>query len=93
MYSLTVKLTLFLPLSQSLKDKRRVRRAVIDRYQKKVLIKEVATQESWQSLTLGFALVSLRESDLYQQLDDLLYDITESGEVELQSRDFELVKL
>lgn len=93
MYSLTVKLTLFLPLSQSLKDKRRVRRALIDRYQKKVLIKEVATQESWQSLTLGFALVSLRESDLYQQLDDLLYDITESGEVELQSRDFELVKL
>lgn len=93
MYSLTVKLTLFLPLSQSLKDKRRLRRAVTDRHQKKIIIKEVATQESWQNLTLGFALVSLRESDLYQQLDDFIDDITESGEIELQAKDWELVKL
>lgn len=93
MIVLACKLTFFLPYSSSLKDKRRLRRQWTDRMKKRVLLKEVATQESHQILTLGFALVSLREADVQQQLRDLTDDMLTSGELELHSSDWDLIKL
>ena len=93
MIVLACKLTFFLPYSSSLKDKRRLRRQWTDRLAKRVLLKEVATQESHQILTLGFALVSLREADVQQQLRDLTDDMLTSGELELHSSDCDLIKL
>lgn len=93
MFVLAVKLTIYLPLCQSLKDKRRLRRQLIDRFHKRVIIKEIATQDIWQTLTVGFCLISLRESDLSAQLDQMVDDMIESGEMILQQTDCELIKL
>ena len=93
MFVLAVKLTIYLPLCRSLKDKRRLRRQLIDRFQKRVIIKEIATQDIWQTLTIGFCLISLRESDLSAQLDQMVDEMTESGEMILQQTDCELIKL
>ncbi len=53
-------LWLHLPLSQSLKDKRRVAKSLIQRIRNEfnVSVAEVDDQERWQSLVLGVACVS-----------------------------------
>src|SRR5262245_30960019 len=54
------RVTLMLPESHSLKEKRMVLRRIKDRVQNKfnVAIAEVGDQDAWQSAQLGFAVVS-----------------------------------
>jgi hypothetical protein len=54
------KVSMMVPASQSLKDKRMVLRKIKDRVQNKFncAIAEVGDQDEWQSAELGFAVVS-----------------------------------
>jgi hypothetical protein len=54
------RVTLMVPESHSLKEKRMVLRRIKDRVQNKfnVAIAEVGDQDNWQSAELGFAVVS-----------------------------------
>jgi uncharacterized protein YlxP (DUF503 family) len=60
MYVGVCQITLHLPASASLKDKRQVVRSVLQRVrnQFEVAAAEVASQESWQLATLGLSSVS-----------------------------------
>ena len=54
------KVSMMVPASQSLKDKRMVLRKIKDRVQNKFncAVAEVGDQDEWQSAELGFAVVS-----------------------------------
>jgi uncharacterized protein YlxP (DUF503 family) len=60
MYIGALQLTLRIPLSASLKDKRQVVQSVLQRARNKfeVAAAEIATLESWQVATLGVSYVS-----------------------------------
>jgi len=60
MFVAACQITLHIPTSASLKDKRQVVRSVLQRVrnQFEVAAAEVATQESWQLATLGLSYVS-----------------------------------
>jgi len=60
---------LFLPSSQSLKDKRMVLRRIKDRLQKlNVAVAEVEHQELWQRAGLGIVAISTTAEHVEQQL-------------------------
>ncbi len=60
MYIGALQLTLRIPLSASLKDKRQVVQSVLQRVRNKfeVAAAEIATLESWQVATIGVSCVS-----------------------------------
>jgi len=60
MYVGALQLTLRIPLSASLKDKRQVVQSVLQRVRNKfeVAAAEIATLESWQVATIGVSCVS-----------------------------------
>ena len=60
MHILSAKLTFYIPYATSLKDKRQIRRSLIDKARQKfnAAIAEVDTQETLQTLTIGIAVVS-----------------------------------
>ena len=93
MFVLACKLTFYLPYSDCLKSKRRIRRQIVDRFQKQVIIKEVEHQEYHQSLTLGFCLIALREQQLRMMLEELIEQILELSPIELQEQVLELIQL
>lgn len=57
---LSAKLTIHIPWAVSLKDKRQVKRSLIDKVRQRfnVSVAEVDTQELHQTLTLGITVVS-----------------------------------
>ena len=60
---------LFLPASQSLKDKRMVLRRIKDRLQKlNVAVAEVEHQELWQRAGLGIVAISTTPAHVEEQL-------------------------
>lgn len=60
MFTSSAKLTFFIAYSNSLKDKRQVRRSLIEKTRHKfnVSIAEIDTQDVLQTLTIGLAVVS-----------------------------------
>jgi len=60
MYTLSAILTFHIPHAASLKDKRQVRRSLVDKTRQRfnVSVAEVGTQDIYQTLTLGIAVVS-----------------------------------
>ena len=70
MHTLSAKLTFHIAYAASLKDKRQVSRSLIEKTRHKfnVSIAEVATQDSYQTLTIGIALVS---SEFYYAQDSV----------------------
>ncbi|MCL2873929.1 MAG: DUF503 domain-containing protein [Defluviitaleaceae bacterium] len=60
MFALTAELAFYIPQSTSLKDKRQIRRSLIEKTRNKfnVSIAEIATQDILQTLTIGVAVVS-----------------------------------
>ena len=74
MHTLSAKLTFYIAHSQSLKDKRQIRRSLIDKTRQKfnVSAAEVATQESHKVLTIGVTLISGDASHAQQQLDEVV---------------------
>ena len=74
MYTVSAKLTFYIPHSTSLKDKRRLCRSLIDKVQHKfnVAIAEVGTQDSHQTLTIGIAVISGDAAHARQSIDEII---------------------
>ena len=74
MYTLSAKLTFHIPHAASLKDKRQVSRSIIDKSRQKfnAAIGEVATQDIYQTLTIGVAVVSGEFSHGQNVLEEII---------------------
>lgn len=87
MITLSAKLTLYIPHAASLKDKRQVRRSLIDRIRRRfnASVSEVETQDVHQTLTLGIAVVSGDSAHAQQMLDEIIRFAEENAEAELMA--------
>jgi uncharacterized protein YlxP (DUF503 family) len=83
MHIFSAKLTYFIPHSMSLKEKRQVRKSLIDKTKQKfnVSIAEVATQDIHQTLTLGLSVVSGEFSHGRESMEKILRFVESQGEV------------
>ena len=84
MYIVSVKLTFYIPHSVSLKDKRQVRRSLIEKTRQKfnASIAEVDTQDLLQTLTIGVAVVSGDSNHAKQSIDEIVRFMDERAEAE-----------
>jgi len=85
MYTLSAKLTFYIPNATSLKDKRQVCRSLVDkaRHRFNAAISEVATQDVHTTLTLGVAVVSGSNSHAQKMLDEIIRYLEEHTDAEL----------
>ena len=91
MFTLSAKLTFYIPHAASLKDKRQVCRSLIDKTRQRfnVSVAEVDTQDIHQTLTIGIAVVSGEAAHAEQSLDEVIrfmenHTDAELTEVEMQ---------
>ncbi len=84
------RLTLFLPASHSLKEKRMVIRRVKDRLQQKfnVAVAEVQENDVWQRAVVGLAVVGNERRFVEAQLDEVIRFVR--GEAEVTNAEREL---
>jgi len=85
MFTLSAKLTFYIPHSASLKDKRRVRRSLIEKARQRfnVSVAEVDTQDMHQTLTIGIAVVSGGAAHAQCSLDEIIWFMEEHADAEL----------
>ena len=85
MYTLSAKLTFYIPYAASLKDKRQVRRSLVDktRHRFNAAVAEVDTQDIQQTLTIGVAVVSGDNAHARNSLDEIIRFMEEHAEAEL----------
>ena len=85
MYSLSAKLTFRIPHSTSLKDKRQIRRSLIEKSRKRfnASIAEVDTQDIHQVLTIGIAVVSGEAGHGQNILDEIIRYMEEHADADL----------
>ena len=90
----SLKFSLRLPASHSLKDKRRPRRMLTDKIRQrfKVAVAEVADQETLNLITLGVAAVGPDRAPVEAVLRAVADFVEETGEGELISERIELVR-
>ena len=84
---------IYLPYSQSLKEKRQIVLGLISRVRKRfnVSIAEVEYQDLWQRASLGFAAVSSSQSELDLIINAIRDTFLNSpADFELRSFDFEI---
>ena len=79
---LSAKLTFYISHAASLKDKRQVCRSLIDKARQRfnASVAEVDTQEFYQTLTIGIAVVSGDISHARQLLDEIIRFMDEYAE-------------
>ncbi len=82
MITLSAILTFSIPYAQSLKDKRQVRRSLIERTRHKfnAAVAEVDTQDAHQTLTIGVAVVSGEVAHAQKMLDEVIAFMEENAE-------------
>lgn len=85
MYTASAQLTFHIPQSGSLKDKRQIRRSLIDKTRHKfnVSVAEVATQDLLQALTIGIAVVSGDAAHAQTSLDEIIRFMEAQTDAEL----------
>jgi len=85
MYTLSAMLTFHIPHAASLKDKRQIRRSLVDKTRQRfnVSVAEVGTQDIYQTLTLGIAVVSGDAAHARQSLDEVIRFMEEHADAEL----------
>ena len=85
MYTVSVKLTFNIPYSTSLKDKRQVRRSIIDSARRKynASVAEVDTQDSHKTLTIGVAVVSGDDAHARESIDEIIRFMDEYADAEI----------
>jgi len=85
MHTISAKLIFHIPYAASLKEKRKVCRSLIDktRHRFNVSVSEVDTQDIYQTLTIGIALVSGDVSHVEQSLDKVINFMDEQADAEL----------
>ena len=82
---LSAKLTFHIPHAASLKDKRQVRRSLIDKTRQRfnVSVAEVDTQDLHQTLTIGVAVISGDSTHARRSLDEVIRFMEEHADAEL----------
>ena len=85
MYTLTAKLTFYIPHATSLKDKRQVCRSLVDKARKRfnVSVAEVDTQDTHQTLTIGIAVVSGEFTHGQNYIEEIIRFMERNSEAEL----------
>ena len=85
MHTQSAKLTFYIPHAFSLKDKRQVRRGIIDktRCRFNASVAEVDTQDVYQTLTIGVAVVSGEAFHARKALDEIIRYMEANVEAEL----------
>ncbi|ACI18879.1 DUF503 domain-containing protein [Dictyoglomus thermophilum] len=74
-----------IPESFSLKEKRKVKRSIVDKVRSKfnVSIAEVDSQEIWNELVLGISIVSTESKYIYEVMSEIIKLIEEQKDTEL----------
>ena len=87
MTAMSARLTFLIPHAHSLKDKRMVARALIDktRHKYNASVAEVDTQDMHQTLTLGVAVVSGEWAHARNMLDEIIRYMEKTADAELVS--------
>jgi len=87
MYTISTQLVFHISHAHSLKDKRQVRRSIIDKTKHRfnASIAEVATQDIIQTLTLGIAVVSGESHRARESMDEIIRFIEGHIDAELIS--------
>jgi len=82
---LSAKLTYHIPYAASLKDKRQVRRSLIDRTWQRfnASVAEVGTQDMHQTLTIGIAVVSGEAAHARRSLDEVVRFMEDYADAEV----------
>ena len=90
-YTSSAVLTFYIPHAASLKDKRQVRRSLIEktRHKYNASIAEVATQEVLQTLTIGVAVVSGEVAHRQNALDEIIRFMEAHTNAELMNIEME----
>lgn len=89
----TLLLTLQVPESGSLKDKRQVVRSLTARLRQtfNVAVAEVGDQNLWQAVTIGVACVSSSSRHADEMCQKILSFVDEEAEAQLTGSSFELI--
>jgi uncharacterized protein YlxP (DUF503 family) len=84
-FTLSAKLTFHIPQSASLKDKRQIRRSLIEKTRHKfnAAIAEIDTQDLHQTLTIGIAVVSGDGAHRQNTIDEIIRFMEEHADAEL----------
>jgi len=84
-FTLSAKLTFYIPQSISLKCKRQVRRSIIEKTRHKfnAAIAEIDTQDVLQTLSIGIAVVSGDATHRRQSLDEIIRFAEKNSDAEL----------
>ena len=87
------RVILSIPESLSLKEKRRVKRSIVDKVRTRfnVSIAEVDSQEIWNELVLGISIVSTESKHIYQILSDVIKLLEEQKEAEIVDYEIEIL--
>ena len=85
MYVLSAKLSFHIPCAGSLKDKRQVRRSLIEKAKQRfnVSISEVDLQDVHQKLVIGIAVVSSEATHAENSLDEIIRFLENNPNAEL----------
>jgi len=85
MYTMSAKLTFHIPYADSLKEKRKVCRSIVDKTKNRfnVSVAEVDTQDTHRTLTIGVAIVSGELGHARESLDKIVNFMEEHAEAEL----------
>ncbi|MCL1941554.1 MAG: DUF503 domain-containing protein, partial [Synergistaceae bacterium] len=83
--TVSAKLTFYISHATSLKDKRQVRRSLIDKTRQRfnASVAEVDTQDIHQTLTLGVAVVSGDTAHAQRSLDEIIRFMEWNADAEL----------
>jgi uncharacterized protein YlxP (DUF503 family) len=89
-----VRISLYIPHSHSLKEKRAVIRKLVDRTQArfKLHVAEVGGQDTWQSARVGFAVVGSDAQVVESIADEVVRSIESSVEGEVTAIDRETLR-
>ncbi len=89
----TLTVTLQIPASQSLKDKRQVVRSLTARLRRtfNVAVAEIEDQDKWQIATIGIVAVSADTRHVDEMCQKALSMVEEEGEAQITRSQFELV--
>ena len=85
MFTLSARLSFYIPESNSLKDKRQVRRSLVDKTRHKfnAAVAEIDTMNSHKQLTIGIAVVSADMAHRENSLDEIIRYMEKNTAAEL----------
>ncbi len=87
------KVVISIPESFSLKEKRKVKRSIIDKVRARfnVSIAEVESQDIWNELVLGISMISTESKHIYEVMSEVIKVIEEYKEAELVDYEIDIL--